>query len=64
MTTGPTDRLRRELAVRGFEFLKAHDVGFGFAKAASRLLNRRLTSLILKLAIFIGHVGANEALLF
>jgi hypothetical protein len=31
------DCLRGELGVRGFEFLKAHDVGLGFAKPVQKV---------------------------
>jgi hypothetical protein len=48
------DCLRWELAVRGFEFLKAHDVGADSRSQSSWFVKRRLMLLILKLAIFIG----------
>ena len=47
------DCVHRELGVCGFEFLKAHDVGLGFAKPAEQVRQRRLMLLMLKLAIFI-----------
>ena len=37
LVTGLPDCVRRELGVCGFEFLKAHDVGFGFAKPAEQV---------------------------
>ena len=37
MITRLPDCLRRELGVRGFEFLKAHDVGLGFAKPVQQV---------------------------
>jgi hypothetical protein len=37
MITRLPDCLRRKLGVRGFEFLKAHDVGLGFAKPVQQV---------------------------
>jgi hypothetical protein len=37
MITRLPERLRRELGVRGFELLKAHDVGLGFAKPVQQV---------------------------
>jgi hypothetical protein len=37
MITRLPDCLRRELGVRGFELLKAHDVGLGFAKPVEQV---------------------------
>ena len=52
MITGRPDYVRWEFGVRGFEFLKAHDVGLGFVKPVQQV--RQPMLLILKLAIFIG----------
>jgi hypothetical protein len=37
MISRPPERLRWELAVCGFEFLKAHDVGHSFPKPAKQV---------------------------
>jgi hypothetical protein len=37
MITGRPDYVRWEFGVRGFEFLKAHDVGLGFAEPAEQV---------------------------
>jgi hypothetical protein len=47
------DCFRRKLAVCDFEFLKAHDVGLGFAKPVQQVAQTTVMLLILKLAIFI-----------
>jgi hypothetical protein len=51
------DCLRRKLGVRGFELLKAHDVGLGFTEPVQQVRQATLMLLILKLAIFIGLVS-------
>jgi hypothetical protein len=38
MITRPPDFLRRELGVRGLEFLKAHNAGLRFAKPVLQVL--------------------------
>jgi len=52
------DCFRWEIGVHGFEFLKAHNVGRGLAEPVQQVFSkRRLMSLILKLAIFIGSAS-------
>ena len=51
--TGLPDYVCRELGVCGFEFLKTHDVGLGFAKPMEQVRKATVMLLMLKLAIFI-----------
>jgi hypothetical protein len=53
MITRLPDCLRRKL-VRRLGFLQTDNVGLGFAKPVQQFGKRRLTLLMLKLAIFIG----------
>jgi hypothetical protein len=58
------DCFRRKLAVCDFEFLKAHDVGLGFAKPVQQVAQTTVDVVDIKTGDLHRHAEANEALPF
>jgi hypothetical protein len=54
------DCLRRKLGVRGFELLKANDVGLSFAKPVQQVCQATVDVVDIELAIFIGSDGSDR----